>query len=124
MTNNKKKSPNLLKNKNYVPKKSCLVKKTTKQNNYHSYSQRNPIYIYIYIYWEWQHAQKKEKKKKMIDRGNVPRKGKEEKKKKKMAEATCLGKKKNGRGNVQMHIVIFCPFSLQFSLNFRKKTFC
>ena len=52
-----------------------------------------------------------------------------EKKKKKMAEATCLGKKKIGRGNVQMHMVNFCPlsshiFSFQFSFHFRKKTFC
>ena len=59
----------------------------------------------------------------MIDRGNVPRKGKEEKKKKN-GRGNMPRKKKNGRGNVQMHIVIFCPFSLQFSLNFRKKTFC
>ena len=44
----------------------------------------------------------KEKKKK-IGRGNVPRKGKEKKKKrrKKLAEATCPRKgKKNGRGNM------------------------
>ena len=70
-------------------KKSCLVKKTTKQNNYHTYSQRNPKNKKKN--WEWQRAQER-KRKKIIGRGNVPRKGKEEKKK--MAEATCLGKKK------------------------------
>ena len=67
-------------------------------------------------------------KKKKIGRGNVPRKGKEKKKKekkkeeknwqrqraqerkKKMAEATCLGKEKKKkicRDNVQVHMGIF-----------------